>query len=78
MKIFKKDGPRPLTKLEIRVKSFGTSDLIIWLETLLPQIGKAVVHHSRDGVESLVDAEKDAEVVLSIIRELKARMTHEF
>lgn len=78
MKILKKAGPRQRTKLEKRAASFGTSDLIIWLETLLPTIGKSVVHHQRDGVESLVDAENNAEAVLAIIRELKTRMTREF
>lgn len=76
MKIFKKDGQPPLTKLEKRAQSLSTFDLVLWVESLLPAIGKSVVHHQRDGVEVLVDAEANAEAVLAITRELKRRMTN--
>jgi hypothetical protein len=78
MKIFKKAGLPQQSRLEKRVSSFGTSDLVVWVETMLPSIGKAVVHHSRDGVEVLVDAEKEAEAVLAVIRELKKRQSNGF
>jgi hypothetical protein len=48
-------------------------DLIMWTESLLPAIGRAVVHHQRDGVEVLIDAEANAEALTAIIRELKKR-----
>lgn len=75
MKIFQKKraGSQPLTKIEKRIQSFPTHDLTIWAETLLPSIGKAVVHHQRDDVESLIDAETDAETLLAIVKELKKR-----
>lgn len=73
MKIFKKDGRRQQSRLEKRISNSGTSDLVIWVEVLLPEIGRAAVHHGRDGIESLIDAEANAEAVLEIIKELKRR-----
>jgi hypothetical protein len=78
MKIFKKAGLPQQSRLEKRVSNFGTSDLVIWVESLLPSIGKAVVHHSRDGVDALSDAEDNAEAVLAIVRELKKRQSSGF
>jgi hypothetical protein len=73
MKIFKKDGlPQP-TKLEKRVSGIGTAELIIWAENSLAVIGKGVVHHQRDGIDGLLDAELGAEALLAIVRELKKR-----
>jgi len=46
----------------------------VWVEANLPTIGKAVVHHQRDGVESLIDAETNAQILITILEELKKRM----
>jgi hypothetical protein len=54
--------------------STSTLDLIIWVETLLPDIGRNVVHHQRDGVPALEDAEQAAGLTLIIVQELKRRL----
>ena len=74
MKIFKKDGPLQPTKLEKRIASISTPELITWAENSLATIGKSVYHHQRDGIEVLLDAEISTEALLAIVRELKKRM----
>lgn len=51
----------------------STPDLIIWAETLLPAIGRNVVHHQRDGQFALEEAEQAAGLTLIIVQELKRR-----
>ena len=48
-------------------------ELVIWVEANLPNIGRAVVHHQRDGIEALKDAETNVEVLAAVIDELKKR-----
>ena len=73
MKIFKKDGQPQPTKLQKRISGISSPELVTWVETMLPTIGRNVVHHSRDGIPALEDAETAAEAVLEIVRELKKR-----
>jgi hypothetical protein len=42
---------------------------------MLPTIGRNVVHHNRDGIVALQEAEIAAEAVYEIIKELKKRAT---
>ena len=79
MKIFKKDGQPQLTKLEKRVASTGTSDLVMWAENALFVIGKGITHHQRDrNIDSLEEAILGAEALLAITKELKKRTTNEW
>ena len=73
MKIFKKDGPPQLTSLQKRIAGISTPELVTWVETMLPTIGRNVVHHNRDGIVALQEAEIAAEAVYEIIKELKKR-----
>ena len=73
MKILKKDGPPQPTKLEKRVASISTPELINWSENALSVIGRGIYHHQRDGIEGLLDAELGAEALLAIVKELKKR-----
>lgn len=54
--------------------STSTPDLVIWVETLLPAIGRNVVHHKRDGELALEEAEQAAGLALIIVQELKRRL----
>jgi hypothetical protein len=74
MKIFKKDGQPQPTKLQKRIAGISTPELIIYVETLLPTIGRNVVHHSRDGLAALEEAETAATTAVEIINELKSRI----
>jgi hypothetical protein len=74
MKIFKKDGNRQPTKLQKRIAGISTPELIIYVETLLPTIGRNVVHHGRDGLAALEEAEIAATTAVEIINELKSRI----
>jgi len=74
MKIFKKAGLPQQSKLEKRVANIGTSELITWAENSLFVIGKNVVHHQRDGMDALKEAEIGAEALLAIVKELQKRM----
>jgi hypothetical protein len=74
MKILKKAGHQQPTKIQKRVASLATYDLITWVEANLPSIGKAIVHHQRDGIEVLKDAETNVEVLSAIVVELQKRM----
>jgi hypothetical protein len=59
--------------MQKRISSISTPDLSLWVESLLPTIGKNVVHHQRDGEFALNEAEQAAEVTLAIVQELKRR-----
>jgi hypothetical protein len=56
------------------VANIGTSELITWAENSLFVIGKNVVHHQRDGMDALKEAEIGAEALLAIVKELQKRM----
>jgi hypothetical protein len=74
MKIFKKDGSPQPTKLQKRVASIGTSDLIMWSENALFVIGKNLTQWSRGNDAALLEeAHLGAEALLAITTELKNR-----
>jgi hypothetical protein len=73
MKILKRAGQPQPTKLQKRISGISTPELVTWVETLLPTIGRNVVHHTRDGIAALEEAETAAEAVYEIIKELKNR-----
>jgi hypothetical protein len=76
MTIFKKTkaGHPPQSKLERRVASISTPELVVWGENALFAIGKHLVHGSRNGDEAMLsEAEMGAEALLAITRELKKR-----
>jgi hypothetical protein len=77
MKIFKKDGKPQPTKLERRVSSFGTYDLVIWVETSLAHIHKNVAGVGMKRLEQYDDALLEAEALVVIIKELQKRATDE-
>ena len=76
MKILKKVGRPQPTKLQKRIAGVATPELVWWAENAMAQIGRNVVHHQRDGIEALLDAEQSAEALLAIIQELKNRAEH--
>lgn len=70
----KKGGPQPQTKLEKRVASLSTTDLVSWSETALFAIGKNLTHWSRSNDQDLLEeAHMGAEALLAITTELKKR-----
>ena len=74
MKIFKKDGSRQLTKMEKRVSTISSYDLVMWAENALYVIGKEVTHYQRDrNVDALDEAILGAEALVAITKELKKR-----
>jgi hypothetical protein len=74
MKIFSKAGHPQQSKLQKRVASIGTSELIVWVENALYVIGKEVTHHQRDrNIDSLYEAKLGAEALLAITEELIKR-----
>lgn len=74
MKIFKKDGPQQPTKLEKRIASVSTPELVTWTENSLFVIGKETTNWLRTKDSLLLDeAEMGAEALLAIIKELKKR-----
>lgn len=74
MKIFSKDGPPQLTKLQKRVEKIGTTDLVLWAENALFAIGKNLTHWSREHDAALLEeAHLGAEALLAITAEIKKR-----
>lgn len=74
MKTFqKKRAGNQQTKLQQRVSGISTPELITWAENSLFVIGKNIVHHQRDGVDAINEAELGAEALLAITQELKKR-----
>lgn len=72
----KKQGGNPPQKsrLERRISSIETRDLVTWSENALFVIGKEVTHWLRDRDDARLDeAEQGAEALLAIIRELRTR-----
>jgi hypothetical protein len=79
MKIFqkKKAGHQPQSKLAQRIANISTPELITWAENSLFVIGKNLVHHQRDGIDALKEAELGAEALLAITQELIKRAKNE-
>lgn len=81
MKIFqkKKDGSQPQSKLEKRVASISTPELVAWAENALFVIGKELTHWLRNKEAiRLEDAHLGAEALLAITKELKKRSVDGF
>jgi len=75
MKIFKKDGNPPLTKLEKRVASIPTHELIGWAENALFEIGKGLTRSLHDrNPDVLAELEMGAEALLAITKEIRKRV----
>jgi hypothetical protein len=74
MKILKRDGNRQLTKLEKRVASIPTHDLVSWAENALFEIGKGLTRsiHDKDP-DVLAEMELGAEALLAITKEIRKR-----
>ena len=67
-------SPQP-SKLEKRVASIPTHDLIGWAENALFEIGKGLTHSIRDNNEdALAEMEMGAEALLAITKELRKRL----
>lgn len=78
MKIFSKVGSRPQSKIEKRVASLTTYDLISWTENALFVIGKEITHYQKSkNIEALYEMELGAEALLAITRELKKRAVND-
>jgi len=74
MKILKRAGLQQPTKIQKRVASISTPDLVMWAENALYVIGKEITHHQRDkSLESLHEARMGAEALLAITDELLKR-----
>jgi hypothetical protein len=75
MKIFKKDGNRQPTKLEKRVASIPTHELIGWAENALFEIGKGLTRSLHDkNPDVLAELEMGAEALLAITKEIRKRI----
>jgi hypothetical protein len=59
------------------VASISTPELVTWAENALFVIGRNIVHHQRDGIDSLYIADEGAEALLAITRELLKRANNE-
>jgi len=81
MTIFKKKkaGSQSQTKLQKRIASISTSELITWTENALFVVGKEVTAWSRDhSADHLYEADMGAEALYAITQELKARAKNDF
>jgi hypothetical protein len=82
MKIFqkKKDGsqPQPQSKIEKRVASIATPDLVSWAENALFVIGKELTGWMKSKSPTQLDeALLGAEALLAIAKELKKRSEYD-
>jgi len=78
MTIFRKkqDGHRPQTRIEKRVSSLSTPDLVSWAETSLYSLGRNLQEWNRNGNDDALDEFLlGAEAYLAIAQELKRRST---
>lgn len=73
MRIFKKDGSQQPTKLEKRVSTIGTVDLVIWAENCLSTVGRNVAGLGEKSPERYEEALLGAEALVAIVKELKKR-----
>lgn len=79
MKILKRAGHPQQSKLQKRVASISTNDLVGWAENALYVIGKEITHHQREkGPDALDEAKLGAEALLAIVEELQKRASREF
>lgn len=73
MKILKKAGHQPQSKLQKRVSGISTPELTIWAENSLFTIGKNIAGIRGGTPELLKEAEVGAEALLAIVQELIKR-----
>jgi hypothetical protein len=73
MKILKKAGHPQPTKLQKRISGLPTSEIIIWTENYLAEIGKHVAGLGEKTPERYSDALQAAEVVVDLVSELHKR-----
>jgi hypothetical protein len=73
MKILKKAGHPQPTKLQKRISGLPTSEIIIWTENYLAQIGKNVAGLGEKTPAHYSDALQAAEVVVDLVSELHKR-----
>lgn len=78
MKILKKAGPQPQSKLQKRISGISTPELTTWAETSLFIIGKNIAGIRGGTPEMLKEAESGAEALLAIVQELIKRSENEF
>jgi hypothetical protein len=79
MKILKKVGKPQPTKIQKRIATLSTHDLIGWAENALFVIGKEMTHHLRDkNIDALNEMEMGAEALLAIAQEMKKRAENEY
>jgi hypothetical protein len=78
MKILKKAGRQPQTKLQKRVGGISSPELTVWAENSLYTIGKNIAGMRGGTPEALKEAEIGAEALLAIIQELLKRSENEF
>lgn len=81
MKIFqkKKDGYQPQSKLEKRIASISTPELVGWAENSLFVIGRDLTGwlRSKDALQ-LEEAAMGAEALQAVVRELQRRSDNDF
>lgn len=75
MKIFKRTGRPQPTKLQKRIATIGTTDLVIYAETTLATIGRNLAGSGRLTPERVAEAGLAADVVVVIVDELKKRVS---
>lgn len=73
MKILKKAGQPQPTKLQKRIATIGTAELVTYVETTLYGIGKNIAGLGPKTIENYLEAEENAEALLAIVQELKKR-----
>ena len=72
-------GHQPQTKLEKRVASISTPELVMWAENALFVIGKEATGWMRTRDQALLDeADLGAEALYAITQELKRRANNGF
>lgn len=73
MKILKRAGRQPQSKLEKRISTIGTADLVIWAENCLSTVGRNVAGIGEKTAERYDEALMGAEALVAIVQELKKR-----
>lgn len=77
MKIFKRTGRPQPTKLQKRIATIGTTELIIWAENTLSNIGRNLAGSGALTPERVAEAGLAADVVVVIVAELKKRVSND-
>jgi hypothetical protein len=73
----KKDGSQPQTKIQKRVATISTPELVSWAENALYVIGKNVTGYLRTRDDVLLEeADLGAEALYAITQELKKRASN--